>query len=236
LVECARSCRSSKFEKLGADFRFSAVGKDKEALAHSRGSLWEICGAALRLWAASDVDLVNLDKRSCYDVVLINAVMLADLLEQCQCLKPLALKGLRIDVNLCRVLDSYSRPGLEIELRGCELTDAGTSALVEVLGRSQGPTKLAYCYIDNVVLADGLKSLSPFVSYNLEVYEREVLVTTGALRENKGLVELELHSRSLRVIEIWGAICHSLETYPTLEILRMLRWPQQSSRPGYRHF
>jgi hypothetical protein len=180
-----------------------------------------------RLWETSNVHLVTLDKRSCYDVVLINTVLLADLLEQFQCLKYLALKDLRIVVNRCRVLVGYSRPELEIKLRGCELTDAGTSVLVEVLGRSQGPTKLAYCYIDNVVLADGLrgknslKSLSPFVSYNLEVYEREVLVTTGALRENKGLVELELHSRSLRVIEIWGAICHSLETFPTLEILNL---------------
>jgi hypothetical protein len=59
-------------------FRFSADGKDEEALAHSRGSLWEIRDVALRLWAVSNVHLVSLDKRSCYDVVLINTVLLAD--------------------------------------------------------------------------------------------------------------------------------------------------------------
>jgi hypothetical protein len=70
-----------------------------------------------------------------------------------------SLKDLRIDENHCRVLDGYSRPGVDIELRSCELTDVGTSALVEVVGRSQGPTKLAYCVIDNVGLAGGKNSL-----------------------------------------------------------------------------
>jgi hypothetical protein len=76
----------------------------------------------------------------------------------------------------------------------CRLTNAGTSALTEVIGRNQGPTKLDCIEIDIVALADGLrgnsrlKSLSLQVSRSLEDGNREVLVIAGALQENKGLV------------------------------------------------
>jgi hypothetical protein len=61
-----------------------------------------------------------------------------------------------MDEDHCRVLGTYSRPGLEIVLNQCKITSAGAFALAEVLGRNQGPTKLALCKIDNLVLADGL--------------------------------------------------------------------------------
>jgi hypothetical protein len=161
---------------------------------------------------------------------MINAVTLAYLLEQCQSLKTLTLIDQTLDENHCRALGDYSRPGLEIVLRSCKLTNAGTSALVEVLGRNQGPTKLAYCHTgtDYSVLADGLrgnsrlKFLKPYFSESLEVSKREVLAIVGALKENKGLVELELSTGCFTDNdETWGAICDSLKTHPTLEILNL---------------
>jgi hypothetical protein len=152
---------------------------------------------------------------------MINAVTLAYLLEHCQSLKALTLIDQTLDENHCRALGDYSRPGLEIVLRRCKLTNAGTSALVEVLGRNQGPTKLAYCHTgtDYSVLADGLrgksrlKFLKPYFSESLEVSKREVLAIVGALKENKGLVELELSTGCFTDNdETWGAICDSLKT------------------------
>jgi hypothetical protein len=144
-------------------------------------------------------------------------------MEQCQSLKVLTLYQLEMDEDHCRVLGAYSRPDLEIVLIRCEITSAGTSALAEILGRNQGPTKLHYCQIDYSVLADGLrgnsrlKSLIPRESRNLEDDERGLLAIAGALRENKGLIELNL--RCLWSDETWGTICDSLKTHPTLQVL-----------------
>jgi hypothetical protein len=147
-------------------------------------------------------------------------------MEQCQSLKTLTLKNLEMDENHCRVLGAFSRPDLEIVLVHCNTTSAGASVLAEVLGRNQGPTKLVWCSIDNVVLADGLrgnislKSLSLHFSSSGEVGSREVLAIAGALRENKGLTALKLAFYGFVVnAGTWGAICASLETHPTLEVL-----------------
>jgi hypothetical protein len=125
------------------------------------------------------------------------------------------------------VLGALSRPGLEIELISCKLTSAGTSALAEVLGCNQGPTVLDDCDIDHSLLADGLrgnsrlKSFSPSFDKNRDVAIREIIAVASALKENKGLVNLHLvnASASARSAEAWGAICDSLETHPTLEVL-----------------
>jgi hypothetical protein len=94
--------------------------------------------------------------------------------------------------------------------------------------RSQGPTRLENCDIDNIVLADGLRGnsrlkslITRVVSGNLEDDNRKILAIAGALRENKGLVELNLRSRCSD--ETWGAICDSLKTHPTLEVLDLAK-------------
>jgi hypothetical protein len=61
------------------------------------------------------------------------------------------------------------------------------------------------------------------ISSNLEVANRQVLAIAGALRENKGLVELLLRHNTGMSNETWGAICASLETHPTLEVFGF-RW------------
>jgi hypothetical protein len=81
-------------------------------------------------------------------------------MEHCQSLKALALQRLEMDENHSRVLGANLRPDLEIVLKRCAFTSAGTSTLIEVLGRNQGPTKLHYCDIDYAVLADGLRGSS----------------------------------------------------------------------------
>ena len=89
------------------------------------------------------------------------------------------------------------------------------------------PTRLAYCVIDNIILADGLrgntnlKLLNPRFSGDIEVCNRELLAIAGALRENKGIVNLQLDYRSLGLGDAWGAICDSLKTHPTLKVLNL---------------
>jgi hypothetical protein len=130
-----------------------------------------------------------------------------------------------MDEDHLRVLGEYSRPGLEIVLIDCKITNAGASALVEVLGRNQGPTKLDYCEIDNLVLANGLrensrlKSFRPHLSDSPDDGNREILAIAGTLKENKGLVNLELWQDFRMSDETWDAVCDSLDTHPTLEVL-----------------
>jgi hypothetical protein len=206
-------------------FNFSADGKQLVAWARSTEHLLEICDVVVRLLAASVVHSVSLTTCSSRDDVLINAPTLAYLMEQCQSLKFLSLHDMEMDDDHCRVLGAYTRPDLEIVLSHCKLTSAGTRALAEVFGRNQGPTKLHSCYIDYSVLADGLrgnsrlKSLVPRFSRNLEDDERELLAIAFALRENKGLVGLNFDCTMSD--EPWDAICDSLKTHPTLEILHL---------------
>jgi hypothetical protein len=205
-------------------FPFDADGKEIAALARSPEHLLEICDVVLRLLAASVIHSVILHKYGTPGAV-INAPTLAYLMEQCQSLKVLKLTEIDLDENHCRVLGAYSRPDLEIILARCKLTSAGSSALAEVLGRNQGPTKLDSCRIDYSVLADGLrensrlKSFSPLNSSDRDVGNREVLAIASALKENKGLVYLDLEHDFSMSDETWGAICDSLKTHPTLQIL-----------------
>jgi hypothetical protein len=96
--------------------------------------------------------------------------------------------------------------------------------LAEVLGRNQGPTKLNFCIIENFVLANGLrgnsslKSLTPNLNCHVNG-NQEVLAIAGALRENKGLVDLDLRYGLSVDDETWDAVCDSLKTHPTLEVL-----------------
>jgi hypothetical protein len=215
--------------QLGYVYTFSFIvdGIEIYALARSPEHLSEICDVVIRLLAASVVHSVILSKwNSIDDGAGIDPPTLAHLMERCQSLKVLKLQGLEcLDENNCRVLGIFSRLGLEIELKYCNLTSAGTSALAEVLGRNQGPTKLDECGIDNFVLADGLrgnsrlKSLRPLISNSPEVGRQEVLAIVGALREKKGLVDLNLAFCCEISDKTWATICDSLKTHPTLQVL-----------------
>jgi hypothetical protein len=213
--QLGRSCR----------FSFSADGKQIVAVARSPEHLLEICDVVLRLLALSVLHSVHL--HNCISPgLIINAPALMYLMEQCQSLKFLLLENLEIDENHCRVLGAYSRPDLVIVLDLCTISNAGASALAEVLGRNQGPTRLEWCHNDNLVLAVGLrgnsrlKSLNPRISRSPEDGNRDLLAIAGALRENKGLVRLDL-TYNLMTAETWGAIRDSLKTHPTLEILSL---------------
>jgi hypothetical protein len=199
-------------------------GKNIVALARSPEHLLEICDVVIRLLAASVVHAVTLEQWGSHDTALIDAASLAYLMGRCQSLKTLTLTNINMDESHCRVLGVHSRPDLEIVLDRCKLTSAGTSALAEILGRNQGPTKLDLCDMDNIILADGLrgnsrlKRFEPNLSDCREVANRQGLAIAGALRENKGLVDLDLSYYSVSD-ETWSAICDSLKTHPTLEVL-----------------
>jgi hypothetical protein len=209
---------------------FSVDGKDLSAFAHSPQHLLEICDVVLRLLGASVVHTVRLTNLSYPSgALIINAPSFAYLMGQCQSLKCLSFTYLKMDEDQIRVLGALSRPGLKIELIRCILTSAGSSALAEVLGRNQGPTKLDLCNIDNFVLANGLRGNSrlkvwrPRLPDNRDVCKRELLAIAGALKENKGLVDLSLrHDFRIRTdLAPWGAVCDSLKTHPTLHVLNL---------------
>jgi hypothetical protein len=223
-------------------FTFDADGKEVVAWARSPEHLLEICDVVLRLLAASVVNSVSLINRHNFarDAALINAPTLSYMMEHCQSMKYLSLLDLEMDENHCRVLGAYSRPGLKIELNRCKLTSAGAGALAEVLGRNQGPTKLNCCDIDYCATADGLrgnsrlKSLKQDFSGDFSVRNRQILAIADAVRENKGLVELSI--RCFGAIdamneETWGAVCDSLKTHPSLEVLNLQRLHMRGGAP-----
>jgi hypothetical protein len=212
----------------GCRFRFTVDGKNIVAWARSSEALSEIRDVILRLVAASVVYSVILPGSYFRDVTSINAATLAYLMEQCQSLRALTLRFLVLDEDHCRVLGTYSRPDLEIELLYCKITGAGATALAEVLGRNQGPTRLDYCDIDTLLLVNGLrgnsrlKSFSPHISYDFDIRNRDLLAIADAIRENEGLVEWRLRSDDGMMVmndETWDAICDSLKLHPTLEVL-----------------
>jgi hypothetical protein len=211
------------------DFYFIADDKVIIAFARSSEALAEIADVVLRLLASSAVHSLILRPWNQSDGASISTPALAHLMEQCQSLKNLTWRNLALDENHCRVLGAYSRPDLEIVLCYCKLTSAGTSALAEGLEHNQGPTVLDYCDIDYSVLANGLrgnsrlKRLRTYYSSNLDDdANRQVLAIANAVRENKGLVELELRSNGFPANdEAWGAICDSLKAHPALEVLTL---------------
>jgi hypothetical protein len=207
---------------------FNVDGKEIVALARYPEHLLEISDIVIRLLAASAVDSVTLSKWTSRDTAFNNATTLAYLMEQCQSLRVLTLRGLVLDENQCRALGAYSRPGLEIELSLCRFTNTGARALTEVLGRNEGPTELTWCHIGHSIRTDGLRGNSRLKSFrqkiyrsNIEVGNQELLAIAGALKENKGLVELELCYDELFSDKAWDAICDSLKTHPTLQVLRL---------------
>jgi hypothetical protein len=206
-------------------FGFSVNGRQLFALAQSPEYLLEICDVVVRLLAVSAVHRLFLRKKSHLDNASINAPTLAYLMEQCQILKDLRLEQIDLDEDHFRVLGGYSRPGLGIMLKYCKITSNGANALADILGRNQGPTKLDSCESDNFVLANGLRGSSSLKSFRPSLSEssddgyREVLAIAGALKENKGLVDLELWQDFRMGDETWEAVCDSLKTHPTLEVL-----------------
>jgi hypothetical protein len=209
-------------------FHFSADGQENlTAFARSPEHLLEIGDVVLRLLTASVVNSVVLGEWSCHHGALTITPTLPYFMEQCQSLKTLSLENFDMDEDQCRVLGTYSRPGLDIMLKCCKITNTGASALVEVLGRNQGPTKLDLCQIDNFVLANGLRGNSSLKSFMLRQSSspddgnREFLAIAAALKENKGLVVLDLWHNFRMSDEAWDAVCDSLKTHPALEVLNL---------------
>jgi hypothetical protein len=224
----AYSC--SSFLQEDYRFRFNVDDADIFVVARSSTTLSEIIDVILRLVVANarDVNELKLKDVGLDGGALVNAPSLAYLVEQCKNLKALTLEELAsLDEDHFRVLGAISRPGLEIVLRNCKLTSAGASGFAEVLKRNQGPTVLYDCDIDNSVLADGLrgnsrlKSLRSCMLSNSEDGNREVLAIASALRENKGLVDLDLQHHFKMSDETWDAVCDSLKTHPSLQVLNI---------------
>jgi hypothetical protein len=71
-----------------------------------------------------------------------------------------------------------------------------------------------------------LKSLSLQISIDVEASNQAVHTIADALRENKGLLRLDFRFHSSVSDEAWYAVCNSLETHPTLQVLKFIaRYP-----------
>jgi hypothetical protein len=214
-------------------FYLNADGQAIVALARSIDALSDICDVIRRLllFETERSEHYELEFRNLgtHGEVFFNAPSLANLMEKCQSLEVVILGNLvSLDEDQLRVLGACSRPGLEIEFRNCQIIDAAASALAQVLGRNQGPTKLGSSNIDYSVVADGLRGNSRLKSLSqrqifdrADVGTRQFLAIADALPENKGLIDLELYYNFWMSDETWGAVCDSLKTHPTLEILHL---------------
>jgi hypothetical protein len=214
---------------------FNVDGKRIVVLARSLEHLSGMCDVVLRLLTASVVHQIILEEEGRWGLesscVVINAATLANLMEKCQTLKVLSLTNVEFDENGCRALGTYSRPGLDIELTCCRITDAAAEALAEVLGSNQGPTKIYCCKIDSFAIANGLRGNTRLKSLNLAIGDdRECLAIAGALKENKGLFDLDLRHKFMMRDETWDAVCDSLKTHPTLHVLSLKCLPILKSR------
>jgi hypothetical protein len=215
---------------VGDNYRFSCNIDDNHitAVASCTEELLEICDVLFRLLAASVVHSVTLCNWTCPGDISIKPASLAYLIEHCQSLKALTLEEIVLDENRCRALGACSRPGVEIMLTNCVITSDGTSALAEVLECNRGPTRLDCCDIDYTVLANGLRGNSrlklfrALIPNNRDVGNEALLAIAGTLRENIGLINLELLTGRLTMNnKTWDAVCDSLKTHPTLVVLTL---------------
>jgi hypothetical protein len=210
-------------------FLFNVDGKEIFATASSSAAHSEnlIVVGALLVANASDVYELEFRKLGRHHQVFFNAPTFVFLLEQFRSLKVLSLTSLEMDEDQIRALGALSRPGLEIKLKCCRILGASAAVLAQVLGRNQGPTKLHYCKIDAFDLSIGLrgnsrlKSFTAFLSGFRDVVNQKRLAIAGALKENKGLVDLELWYDFRMSDETWDAVCDSLKTHPTLQVLHL---------------
>jgi hypothetical protein len=215
-------------------FSFDVDGESIFVVARSSAALSEIVDVVSLLLGASARDVCILNLRCLceylwpFRATILNAASLAYLMEQCQSLKTLALQQVCLNEDHVCVVDAYSRLDLEIDLINCHITGTAVALLAQVLGRNQGPTKLHFAKTDHLVLANGLRGNSrlkcfrPRFSSSPEYGNREVLAIASALRENEGLVHLDLmHCFTTMSNESWHAVCDSLKTHPTLEVLTL---------------
>jgi hypothetical protein len=222
-----------RLEYLPDNYRFSVKVsgggvKHIEVLARSSAALLEIVDVVCRLLVANTTEVYDLDlwNKGQSNEVFFSAPVFASLAEQCQNLKALTLRCLdSLNADQIRVLGAFSRPGLDIELWRCKIEGAAAEALAGVLGRNQGPTRLTSCDIDYSVLANGLRGNSRLKSLfnptysNRNVNDQDLLASADALKENKGLVSLNLMYDFRVSDETWDAVCDSLKTHPTLKLL-----------------
>jgi hypothetical protein len=212
---------------LQGDHKFSfniTGGKGIIALARSSAALLEIVDVVCRLLVAHASEVYHLELRNVgqSNEVFCSAPVFASLAEQCQSLKSLTLENITLDEGHCRVLGDFSKPGLEVELKYCRIVGVGAEALADVLGRNQGPTKLNYCEIESFVLANGLRGNSRLKSLTHRITRnQDFFPITGALKENKGLVDVHLRHGLWMSDETWDAVYDSLKTHPSLQVLSL---------------
>jgi hypothetical protein len=218
-----RACISIKclfgveiFQRVSVDFEASDSAGESGSLvvcALDGEELASACNLVLRL-------LLTSKKLSKIEVYSISAPDLSELLKAPRpCLEKLTLKSSTLDEDHCRVLAAASRPGLEIVLENCKITNAGARIFAESFRLNQGPTKLICCRINSEILAEAMRGNTVVNTLTLKYVEtHELYLLARALQEDRGLVKLDF--ASIIGPETLGLFCLSLKTHPLLETIR----------------
>jgi hypothetical protein len=204
------------------------------------GAVASTCDFIFRLLAASEQRYVHVGSRtrnsgSVPASLPVSGPVLSSLLERDH-LSSFTLAKIRFNQEQCRVFATVSRSSLEINLEACSFADDATGAFIECLQNDRGPTKLDRCQIDSGVLAAALTGNSRVTSLRLPSNRTEdgagVGLLFGALRNNRGLVDLNFSSRAISH-ENWMALCQSLQAHPAVQSLD-LRFTRPMSPTGSR--
>jgi hypothetical protein len=206
-------------------FKFSlfADGEHIFVATSSSAACLDMYAVLIRLLAGNQVHGVTLCDWGTlnHHAVFSNASpCFAYLMEQCQSLKLLSLYRLFFDENHILALGALSRPNFKINLINCRTAGASAEALVEILKRNHGPAfYMAYCHFHSFM--DVLRGDSRLKSLILDSFhnKRSMNEFPSVFRENKSLVRLKFDDSHWVTDDQWGAICDSLETHPSLEVL-----------------
>jgi hypothetical protein len=224
---------------------FGSYPMEVRALAGSDG-VSRVCDCLLQLLSTStqttDVRLTG------QGTMPISSSSLLKFLQQTSNLQRLRLSTFTLLEDQCGVLaatPNITNNGspLEIELCYCKLYDVrATDALVEAIRQNRGPTKLERCEMDTLGLADALrgndsvKALTLRGSYGNAANDLVAIrALAHALEDNHGLVRLDMSNRVIST-ENWKALCQSLQTHPTLEVLILRTTTSSIDRrdPGFK--
>jgi hypothetical protein len=139
--------------------------------------------------------------------------------ESRSCLRKVTLWSMTLSEDLCLALATMSRLDVEVTISYCSLADDAAGAFVECLQNDRGPVQLHLCEIDSQILANALTGDSRVTRFKLAFWLADdgakKAVLFRAFANNRGLVDLELHSVPISD-ENWMVLCESLQAHPTL--------------------
>jgi hypothetical protein len=184
------------------------------------------CDFVVRLLATSQEDDAFIEGRVPFNSVPISGPSLSRFFQESHAnLRKVTLKDMILNEEQIGALATTDfRPDMQVILRECSLSDDNGchAAFVECLHRDRGPTVMDCCVIGYRVLAAALEGNRCVTRLVLPwaTLDAEKGAIFRSLAENKGLLELDLHHRSISDAN-WTILCQSLKVHPTLTSLEL---------------